>query len=341
MPIAGFIRFRKHQVGVNQTSITSNVAATRILPYRGPIKYEPTRTQPDVDTGSLDPILPSFFGAVNVTATWTGKQAFDDLPYIYALGIKGGVSPTGSATGRIWTYQAASLTPDPFDYATDQWGDDVVSDGITGGGGVINDWSLAFGEDLSAFDITANLLYGRGSFGSNAGFTGGLTIDAQPEWLYGAHTVVYMDTVAGAIGTSPLLSTVHAMSFSVNNNLDQKRFASGSNVGWELQGYGRGPREIEFKVTLAKTTQSVSEAQTLDDLPVPTRYFDIKTTSTEIVSGGSTPFSNSIRFPAELIGRDDGEIENNSTIELTYRGKYDATLAYALKCVVVNSLSSL
>jgi len=341
MPIAGFIRFRKHQWGINQSSITSNVAATRVMPYRGPIKYEPNRTLPDVDTGSLDPILAPFFGAVQVSSSEGGKQAFDDLPYIYALGVKGGVTPTGSATGRVWTYQAASLTPDPFDYVTDQWGDDVTYDGITAGGGVINDWSLAFDADLSAFDINANLLYARAAFGSNAGFTGGLTIDAQPEWVYGAHTVVYMDTVAGAIGTSPLLSTVHAMSFSVNNNIDQKRFANGSNSGWELQGFGRGPREVEFKLTLAKTIQSVSEAQTLDDIPVPTRYFDIKTTSTEIIPGGTTPFSNSIRFPAYLVARDDGEIENNTTIELTYRGKYDATLAYALRCVVTNTLAAL
>jgi len=341
MPIAGFIRFRKHQVGVSQSSISSNVAATRILPYRGPIDVNPNRTQPDVDTGSLDPILLPFMGQTDVSCTWTGKQAFNDLPYIYSLGVKGGVTPTGSATGRVWTYQAASLTPDPFDYVTDQWGDDVTADVITGGGGEINDFVLSFGPDLSAFDITANLVYARGATGSNAGFTGGLTIDASPSWVYGAHTVIYMDTVAGAIGTTPILSAVHAASFSVNNNLDQKRFANGSNSQWDLQGYGRGPREIEFKVTLAKTVQTISEAQTLDDLPVPIRYFDIKTTSTEIIPGGTTPYSNSIRFPAYLVGRDDGENENNSTIELTYRGKYDATLAYALKCVVTNTLASL
>ena len=324
MPIAGFRRFRKVQVGIT-SSISSNVAATRQLSYRGPLVYEPNRTQPDVDTGSLDPMLASFFGAVDVTSPWTGNQSFDELPYIYALGIKGGVTPTGSATGRIWTYQAASLTADPFDYATQQWGDDVTYDIITGGAGVINDLSLSFGEDLSAFATTANLFFARAAFGSNSGFTGGLILDASPEWLYGAHTVIYMDVNAAAIGTTPILDAVHAASFSVNNNLDKKRFANGSNSGFNLAGFGRGPREIEFKITLAKTVQTVTEAQTLDDVPVPTRYFDIKTTSTEIIPGGTTPFSNSIRFPAELIARDDGELENNTTIELTYRGKYDAT----------------
>jgi hypothetical protein len=318
------------------TSIGSNVPASRILPYRGPIKVEPNRTQPDVDTGSLDPILASFRGATDVTGTWEGKAAFDDLPYIYHCAIKGGVTATGTDP-YTWTYQAASLTADSLGFVVDEWGDDVTSDVITGGGGTLNTWELSFGEDLSAFDFSGELFYARGSF--EGGFTGALTIDAVPEWVYGAHTVIYMDTVAGSIGITPLVDAIHGATFNVNNNLDRKRFANGSNVGWELAGFGRGPREVEFKLTVAKTTATIAEAQTLDDTPVPTRYFDLKTTSTETTGG--TPYSNSIRFPAELIGRDDSTINNNDVIELTYRGKYDATLGYAIRAVAVNSLSAL
>ncbi len=337
MPIQGFIRFRKHQVG-KETTFGSNSPATRRLPYRGAIVVNPNRETPDVDTGSIDPVLASFYGATEVTGAWEGKAAFDDLPNIYSAGVMGGITPTGSATGRVWTYQAASLTPDIFDTFTDEWGDDVTSDSIVAAGGVINDFEFSFAEDLSAFDITGNLYYSKATFG--AAFTAGLTVDDTPNWMYGAHTVVYMDSNALAIGITPLTTTVHAATFSVNNNLDRKRYADGSNVGWNLAGYGRGPREVTFTLRLAKTTQSVAEAQTLDDTPVPTRYFDIKTTSTEIIPGGSTPYSNSIRFPAELISRADTEIDNNSVIDLTYRGKYDPTLAYALKFVVVNTRSS-
>jgi hypothetical protein len=340
MPIQGFIRFRKHQVGVAaSTAFASNVSATRVLPYRGSIALEPNRETPDVDTGSLDPALSAFLGALDVTGTWEGKAAFDDLPYIYALGIKGDVTPTGSATGRVWTFQAASLTADVFNYVTDQWGDDVTTDVITGGGGVIDSWSLSFGEDLSAFDLNAQLIYARAGFAG--GFTGGLTIDTTPNWLYGAHTIVHMDTVPAAIGTSPIADAVHGATFEVANNLDKKRFANGSNAGFTLAGYGRGPREITLTLQLAKTAATVAEAQTLDDSPVPVRYFDIVTTSTETVPGGSTPYRNSIRFPAELISRSDTEIANNSVLELVYRGKYDETLGYALRTTVTNGLATL
>ena len=337
MAIQGFIRFRKRQVG-KQSSFASNTGASRVLPYRGTIKVEPNRTTPDVDTGSLDPVLAAYLGAQDITESWDGKEAFDDLPYVYALGIKGGVTATGGPD-YTWTYQAASLTADPFEYITEEWGDDVTSDLITAGGGVINDWQESFGADLAAWDLTANLYYARAEFGNGA--TGGLEVDNTPNWLYGAHTVVYMDDTAGAIGVTPLVSTVHGLTFAVNNNLDKKRFADGSNVGFDLAGYGRGPREITFTLQLAKTAASIAEAQTLDDNPVPTRYFDVDTTSTEIISGSSTPYSRSLRFAAELIGRDDTEIDNNSVITLTYRGKYDSTLGYALRAEVVNTLASL
>lgn len=338
MPIQGFTRFRKHQVGV-QTSFSSNTGAARRLPYRGAIEYDPKRETPDVDTGSLDPAMAAYLGAPEISGSWEGKAAFNDLPYLYSLAIKGGVTPTGSATGRIWTYQAASLTADAFDYATDQWADDVTSYSIVGGGAVIDTLNLSFDDELGAFDVKADLIYARASFGD--GLTGGLTVDDSPNWLYGAHTVVYMDTVAGAIGTTPIADATHGMEFSLNNNLDQKRFANGSNAGFTLAGYGRGAREIELVLTLAKTTATVAEAQTLDDSPVPTRYFDVVTTSTEMVAGGATPFRNSIRIPAELVSREDDEINNNTVIKLTYRGKYDSTLGYAIRATCTNELAAL
>lgn len=335
MAIQGAIRFRKHSVGVT-SSLSSNVAQTRVLPYRGPIAVEPNRTTPDVDTGSIDPVLASYLGPLDVSASWDGKAAFDDLPYIYALGVKGGVVATGGpAYSRV--YQAASFTQDAFDYVTDAWGDDVTNDVATGGAGVIDQFSLSFGEDLSAFDVSAQLLYAR--IGFEGGFTGGLTVDDSPQWVYGAHTVIYMDTVAGSIGVTPIADAVHGATFEVNNNIDRKRFANGSNAGFTLAGFTRGPREITFTLRVAKTTATIAERQTIDDSPVPTRYFDIKTTSTETIGG--TPYSNSIRFAAELVSATDTEINNNSVIELTYRGKYDSTLGYALRCAVVNGLASL
>jgi hypothetical protein len=336
MPIQGTTRFRKHQVG-SQVSFGSNVTATRILPFRGPIVVDPAREDPDVDVGSLDPILAPYNGPKEVTGTWEGKLAFDDLPYVWNGTIKGGVTPTGGPA-YSWAFQAASLTTDSFGYLTDEWGDDYSTDVMVARDGVIDQLEIGFDEDLTAFDINADLVYANANLCDD--FSPGLTIDATPNWVYGADTEVYLDATFGAIGTTKLTDAVHGATLTINNNLDRKRFANGSNTRFALAGYGRGPREIELQLVLAKTAATVAEACTLDDEPVPSRFIELRTTSPEFVTG-STPYSQSIRLPMRLISREDGEINNNTVITLTYRGFYSADLGYAIRVAIVNGLSTL
>jgi hypothetical protein len=337
MPIQGFRRFRKHQWG-KQSSFSSNAVATRVLPWRGPIVVDPAREDPDVDVGSIDRVLAPFNGPQENTASLDITAfAFDDAPYAWAATIKGGVTPSG-ATAKTWTFQAASLTADDFDYFTDQWGDDVTSDWITGGSGVADSLELGFDEGLGVFTGSIDMVYARAQLG--AGPTGGLTVDDTPNWVYGADTEVFLDSAFGSIGTTKLTDAIHGATLSINNNLDRKRYANGSNTRFQLAGYGRGPREIELQLVVAKTAATIAERATLDDTPVPERFLELRTTSPEIITG-STPYSQSIRLPAHLISAEDGEIDGNSIITFTYRGFYDSDLGYAIRVVVVNTLSSL
>lgn len=337
MPIQGFRRYRKHQWG-KQSSFSSNTSATRVIPWRGPIAVDPARENPDVDTGSLDPIMQPLNGPLEVTAGLDITAfAYDDAPYLFAAGIKGGVSATG-ATAKSWTFQAASLTADDFDYFTDQWGDDVTTDWIHGGSGVADGFELSFDEGLGVVTGSVDMVYARANF--PAGPTGSLTVDDTPQWVYGADAEFYIDTAAGSIGTTKLTDAVHGWTLRVANNLDRKRFANGSNTRFQLAGYGRGEREIEVSLVVAKTTTTLAERATLDDTPVPNRYIEARFTSPEIITG-STPYSLSIRTPVRLFSVEDGEIDGNSTITLNYRGYYDTTLLYAFRAVVVNTLASL
>ena len=95
-----------------------------------------------------------------------------------------------------------------------------------------------------------------------------------------------------------------------------------------------------MELVVAKSAAAIAERATLDDTPVPERYLELKTTSPEIITG-STPYSNSVRVSAYLVSASDGEIGGNSTITLTYRGRYDSELAYVLRAAVVNTLSAL
>jgi hypothetical protein len=334
MAVQGFVRLRKHQFG-KQTSFTSNTTATRALPFRGAIVYDPQRESPDVDEGSIDPVLAPFNGASSITSSLEGPLAYNDAPYLWAALLKGGVTATG-ATAKSWTFQAASLTADDFEFFTHEWGDDAQN--IIGGSAVLDGLELSFDEGLGAFQTSQDWVHARALFGT--GLTGGLTIDDSPTWVYGADTEVYLDTVYSSIGTTKLTDSVRGVSVQIAPNLDQKRYANGSNTRFQLAAYGRGAREVTVTITAEEQAAILTEVATLDDDPVPNRYIEVRTTSPVIITG-ATPYSHVVRVPARLINVEYGEIGGNATITLTYRGFYDSDLGYAIRAVVVNTLASL
>jgi len=337
--VSGLQRFRRHLIGF-QASFTSNVPATKVLPYRGAIEIDPQLTDPDVDVGSLDPILAPFPGPASYTGTWEGKLAYNDAPDLWAGLLKGGVAPTG-ATAKTHTFQAASLTQDTFPYFTDYWGDDVVTDWIVGGSGVLNGLTLGFDEDLGAWDVNADTLFARANFG---GPTGGLNVDSNPTWVLGDDSEVFLDSAPGSIGVTRLDASVHRASIQVTPNNDPKRFAqgvaAGSNTSFTLANIGRGQREIEIVLGVAKTAVTTAERQRIDDGPPAERYIELRSTSKVIITG-TTPYSQSVRCPVRLITATDVEFgENNTGYEFTYRARYNSTLAYAIRVVTVTTNST-
>ena len=331
MSVQGAQRFRKLQVGV-QSSFSSNVAATKVLPLRAAPEINPNLEDPDVDTGSLVPILAPFAGAMELTDTWTGKLDYNTAPWLWALLLKGGVTPTGGGAAKTYTIQAASLTSDAFVYASTQWGDDVTTDWINFGGVIGDTMTIGFDESLGAWDVDYGTLASRANFG---GPTGGLSVDEDPNWVYGADTEFFLDTVVGSIGTTKWTNAIHGIQVEIAANNDPKRFANGSNTRFQLANYGRGQREITVTVQTAKTTETIAERQRIDDGPPALRFMEIRTTSPDIITG-STPYSQSIRMPVRLVNATDEEFGNNNTgYEFTYRGRYNSTLGYAVRVVVV------
>lgn len=335
--VAGLTRLRFNQVG-KQSVLGTAVAATRRVPWRGAVVYNPNRTDPDVDVGSIDPIIAPYI--LNPETSWnpTGPLTFNDLPIRLSAGLMGGISPTG-ATAKTWTYQVASLTQDAFDYWTNEFGDDTeATDTIVAFGGLADSLEETMGEDLGPWTLSDNWVFASATLGANG--TNSLAVDTDPEFVFGGDTAVYMDTVAGSIGITPTPDSIHQSTIRVTNNLDKKRFANGSNTRNQLAGYGRGARQIELVLTVAKTSQWITEAATLDDTPTPARFFRVSTTSTELAAAAN-PYKYNREGAFRLFERADQEIGGNAVIQLTYRAFYDSTLGYAYKATVVNTLAAL
>lgn len=338
----GFTRFREIQVG-KQSVLGTAVATTRTLPYRGAVVLNSNRTDPDVDVGSLDPIIAPYAAAQEVAMSGaTGPQTFDDLAVRLSAAIKGGVSPTGNGVaGYTWTFTPASLTADSFDYYTVETGDDTAASagaGVNGFGGVINTFGMTMPQDLSPWTVSDDWVFAGAVFGNK---TAAVSVDANPIFAFGADTSFYLDSVAGAIGATQIVDAVRGAQLTINNNLDQKRFANGSNTRFQLGAYGRGARTIELTLTVEKTTAMIAEAITVDDTPVPNRYIKISCNSLENAGSGGTKAKFDFFLPVRLYSVADGEIGSNANWTFTYRGFYDSTLAYPFKAVVINSLSAL
>ncbi len=335
--IAGATRQRFLQLGI-QTLLNTPVTPTRRVPWRGLIDYNPGVEDPDVDVGSIDPVLAPYATTPTVGLPATGPLDFDSAAIRLSAALKGGVSPTGGGTAKTWTYQVASLTSDPFDVYTFEQADDTeATDTTIAFGGVINTFEESSPEDGKTWTISDQWVFSGATLGQNG--TNGLVIDASPEWVFGTDTAYFMDATAGSIGITPW-ADIHSATIRINNNLDLKRFQNGSNTRFQLGGYGRGPRQIELVITASKNATAIAERATFDDSPRPNRFFKVSTTSTELAQAAN-PFRYDRLGAFRLFEVADVEVGNNAAIQFTYRAYYDATLGYAYRAVLVNTLTAL
>lgn len=333
----GLVRLRANQIG-KQTVYGTAVAATRRMPWKGIISYDPARVDQDVDTGSIDPILPSISGAPNITWSPTGPLYYNDLPDRLAYALKGGVTPTG-ATAKTWAFQVASLTADAFQYATVESGDDTsATDGITAFGGVIDTYAETVPEDLGVLTFSDSWIFAGATLATDR--TAGLSVDPSPTPVMGDETNISLDTAAGSMGVSLINNALHGAVLTITNNIDKKRLANGSNSRRQYAGWARGARTIELVLTFAKESVPISERATLTAASPSTRYIRLNTTSSTIITG-ATPYSYVRDGAFRLFSATDGEIGGNATLILTYHAVYDSTLTYAYKATVVNTRTSL
>ena len=328
-PIVGALRLRAFQTG-KETTFKTVVPATRRYGWQVTPGIDPHWTYPTADTGTLDQAIAPYGTAQDLTLAATGQLASNDVPTIISAGVMGGLSLTTSGTAKVLTAAPASLTQDVFDTYTCEWFDDST-DAWQFGGGVINDFSLEYPQDMGPINLTANWrLASLGTYPATP--TPALTPDAAPVYLYMADTEFYVNDTAGAIETTKLTDIAYGATFSVNNNLDLKRFGNGSNSRFQIQNYGRGERVVEFSLIGAKQTAWISEAQKWIAASPTERFFGIKTNSTVAASAG-IPHGLDIRMPGHWLTRSEQTIASNTAFQLTAHNLYDVTLGYPFRMV--------
>lgn len=331
----GNVRFRAYQLGL-QSDLLTRVNATRRVPWRFTPTVDPHWTFPDVDTGTLDPAIAPYRMAVDVTGQAAGPLAADDAQILWSGLLMGGVTPTG-AVAKNWRFQPSATSASPYDPVSGEWGDEVTGDQFAYVGGIIDQLQLTFPQDLGPIQIQADYRYAQVVYPHTRQ---NLEVDTTPVWLYGADTALYIDDVAGSIGITRMVDTMHDASITIASNTDVKRFSNGSNANFAVAGYGRGARTLESTFNFAKSTQALQEfADWLNASPVE-RFVVLDTTSREFITG-STPYQQKLKFAGYWFTRSENAVGSNTTAQLVCRHIYDPDLPAPIDAMVVNAMATL
>lgn len=350
MPIQGLTKLRRHLFG--RQSVFGNVEpATRAYPFSGTPDVNLNWTDPEGDFGSIDPIAPPTRGAPDIGANLTAPVVnYNDLVLPLCAFFGGGETPTGGGTAKTWTHTPASLTADDFDYFSYEFGDDVVTDWFQLRDGILTDWEVT-GENQNALAMSMTWLFTHAaSTGSTdspveGSVPGAATVDSAAIPVYLKDGSIFIDSTPGALGSTQILDALHSFRLHGTQEVDQKRFANGSQQ-FEINGFGRGARMIEFEATFAKTADTVGTGSESDAWMSDTAvdrflrlYFE-STAFAQTAGSPDIPYSWTVDMPMRYYTRAEGDIGGNTTVVLTGHAFLETvTLDQVFESTLVNTLA--
>ena len=349
MPIlGGYVRNRKHLFG-RQDVMNTVVAATRAYAFTGVPSVDLGWTDPEVDTGSRDPVATPYRGAHDLTAALdTPSLHYNDLPLIFCGFFGGGADPTGGGTAKTWVNDPASLTTDDLDPFTYEFGDDVLVDWYQLGDGVIESWEITGPEGLGALTASTSWRFGSVASTGSTDFpvtgtvpTPGLNVAPDEPVVYLKDGAIYIASTTAGLGAGQITDALHTFTLRGNQEIDQKRWANGDQ-SFDVDAYGPGARQIELECTFAKTSDTVgtgseSDAWMSEDSVI--RYIRLTFTS-KVMAEGIIPNSWTVTMPMRYYTREESNIGGNTVIVLTAHAFYDPDdLEGVWNSTVVNTLT--
>ncbi len=355
-PIQGFVRLRKHQFG-RQQDFGTKVSATRAYPHQGVPDTDLAWTDPEIDTGSRDPVAAPYHGPSELTASLTTPAlTYQDIVKMFSGFFGGAEVPTGMGTAQTWTFEPQSTSVDEVDPYTYEFGDDVTDDWDQLGDGMITDFEITGPEGLGV--LTATETWRFGSYASSGSTdleddptvpTAGLTIATDDAYIYLKDGAIFIDSSADDIfnAAHKISDALHTFTLRGTQEVDLKRFANATQT-FDISAYGPGTRGIELECTYAKTEDTVGEGSEQDawtaDQAV-NRYVGLRFISTVLAEEPDTFYSLDISFPMRYYTRVIGEVGGNSATILTGHafddegGSGSGVFGGVFRAVVVNTLT--
>ena len=332
MPVAGLVRLRKHQLG-RQAAHGTAVAATRAYGWTGTPSVDLAWTDPEIDTGSLDPVAAPYREAPDIT--WnetTPALVYNDIPSIMAGFFGGAEVPTGAGTAKTWTHEPASETIDEPDEFTGEFGDDVLTDWFQFRDGILESFEIT-GEDGGG-PISASRTWRFGSVASTGSTdspvsgvvpTPGLSVATDDAIVYLKDMLIRIADTEAGLAAGQVTNALHAFVLSGEHEIDQKRYANGDQ-SFDVDEYGPGARKISLQCTWAKKAAIVGTGSESDDWmsdDAVNRYVQLVFVSKKVAQAPSTYYGWTVTMPMRYYTREEGEIGGNTTVVLTGNAFYD------------------
>lgn len=318
------------QAGLESTPGTA-VAATRKVYAKGPV---PSENRPKVYAQQSRQNFIANYDAMETHVTikpWTMTEEgapFTELPWWFAMAIKGGVSPTGSGP-YVYTFNDAGSSDD-LKTATMEVNDGVGSFEVPYS--MVNQWKLTGkgGSGPTPVNFEATLIGQK--------LTPAITMtaaisdrDLRGQYMLFKNTQLFMDDSAGNIGTTEVAAALEEFTIMGDNKIVPRY--TGSAAGGPYSTHRRDERYLEFTAIVLFNSAAYTEFQNKWQANSG-RYIQLKNTG----SGNNLFTLNLYTKLATFEFNEDGPTRR---VALMGQSIYDPTLGYSFQAVVQNDLTTI
>lgn len=334
--MAGVTYLQRIQIGRETSDFGTAVAATTALRLNGTIEDTRTVVWPVERLGYLSGRDRVRFDAYSSKINLTGDATFEQLPYIFEMGIQTSSDNPTTDTGssNVWTYTfptTAQLAIQPY---TIEGGDNTAAEEASYF--YTNDFTLS-GRYGEVWQLNANLIGGQITDTDTFTPSSDLTTPEVEEMLF-QMSKLYIDNDSDTIGTTQATNTFLAAELRVQTGWRPVYTGDGSMDFSFLKNTGP---EILLDVTFEHDATAVSEKTAWRNKTA--RLIRITCDGTAL---STTDTYSTKQMIIDLAGKWEkfdkvDEIDGNDVVKGTFRARFNATSGLFAQIKIINELATL
>lgn len=331
----GLKALRRIQLG-QETVAGTAVAATAIWRGIGTIDDARETVFPEEDVGFVSPVDRAYTPKLEGLLAMDPIEAtFEQLPYILTAGVKDVTTGAadGAGTDLIYAYPFSTTAKNTIQTFTLEGGDDMGAEEFNYC--FVPDFVLS-GESFAAWMMSANWI-GREVTPST--FTGSIALPTVEEILF-SKTKLYIDAIAGTIGTTQISDTLLSANLNVVTGFRPVPTGDG-NLFYSLHALKQRP-EVLLTITFEHDANSLAEI--VNWRAETPQLLELICEGSAVASAGTLYTYKTLII--DLTGRWEsfekiGEQDGNDVVTGIFRAGYHATPASFAEITVVNELATI